>query len=774
MKKRILNGLLLTTIITVFALVFGLNMITHGSSNSKVVYNQLDYQATMTESGNLHITQTIDVSLKEGSKPYHQIYQRYNLNSLNLTNITNITVQDLNTGEVYHQSDAVSPSEIKRYSDSEWDNEKAGSWYLATVGHNDSLTDWDSELQVQKPESTDPAAMLGATVDEDGETIQTGDSQLVELGWNIPVTTSMDNGKFKIDMTWDNVTTSYSDSSGFQWEPIGVDNTTLIKQLNGSITLPESMTVEDGTLKSWMHYTGNGQVNLNNNIITFNATNITPGSYVDLIVLGKGNAINAKRRVDKPAFDVIMDYESEMESKWVSEARSNATRKIVLWVLIIVITVILVILCARSAVKAKRGMTYNGEIEYWREPPELSPALAAVLYNMTSWSNNDSSGLIEQNALTATMMSLMEKGYITVYPGGVDTFSARTDSQGRYVNMYPSGVDLHQTVNFSNDDEMITHMEFDTERSHKDQKKSKNNLTIVLHDVSIIDIDSPLSNTERTLLHTIKTTASVLNTKTFDFEMIKQVIRKRNEFGNKPTHEAKQLIIAWRDAKVSMTESEISSSTEWRNQKLIEPIGKFSAGWFWVLGIFAFIVGIESNSPAVVCCYSIPIIALSVFTFEFIGNFKRLTSRGQKMAGEVQGLARYLLDFSDFKDRDVIDVVLWGEYLVYATAFGIAPKVIDQLKQAQVNTDVKRDYYDYNHRSNHHYGRNGSNSLFYWSTATDSAGLNGWDLGSSINDAISDVQSTIRSVTAKSSGGSGGSSFGGSSGGSGGGSFGAR
>ena len=111
---------------------------------------------------------------------------------------------------------------------------------------------------------------------------------------------------------------------------------------------------------------------------------------------------------------------------------------------------------------------------------------------------------------------------------------------------------------------------------------------------------------------------------------------------------------------------------------------------------------------------------------------------------------------------------------MYATAFGIAPKVIDQLKQAQVNTDVKRDYYDYNHRSNHHYGRNGNNSLFYWSTATDSAGLNEWDLGSSINDAISDVQSTIRSVTAKSSGGSGGSSFGGSSGGSGGGSFGAR
>ena len=41
------------------------------------------------------------------------------------------------------------------------------------------------------------------------------------------------------------------------------------------------------------------------------------------------------------------------------------------------------------------------------------------------------------------------------------------------------------------------------------------------------------------------------------------------------------------------------------------------------------------------------------------------------MVGNVAGLKRYLTDFSDFTDRGVLDMTLWGRYMVYATAFGI-------------------------------------------------------------------------------------------------------
>ena len=45
-----------------------------------------------------------------------------------------------------------------------------------------------------------------------------------------------------------------------------------------------------------------------------------------------------------------------------------------------------------------------------------------------------------------------------------------------------------------------------------------------------------------------------------------------------------------------------------------------------------------------------------------------------------KGLKNYMDDFSLLKDKQVPDLVLWEKYLVYATAFGISKKVIEQLK----------------------------------------------------------------------------------------------
>ena len=39
-----------------------------------------------------------------------------------------------------------------------------------------------------------------------------------------------------------------------------------------------------------------------------------------------------------------------------------------------------------------------------------------------------------------------------------------------------------------------------------------------------------------------------------------------------------------------------------------------------------------------------------------------------------------MMDFSLLKEKDVPDLVLWEKFLVYATAFGISEKVIEQLK----------------------------------------------------------------------------------------------
>lgn len=58
----------------------------------------------------------------------------------------------------------------------------------------------------------------------------------------------------------------------------------------------------------------------------------------------------------------------------------------------------------------------------------------------------------------------------------------------------------------------------------------------------------------------------------------------------------------------------------------------------------------------------------------------RFTDEGQANARKVIGLRKFLKDFTLVKERAVPEVALWQEYLVFASLYGIADKVAEQLK----------------------------------------------------------------------------------------------
>ena len=64
-----------------------------------------------------------------------------------------------------------------------------------------------------------------------------------------------------------------------------------------------------------------------------------------------------------------------------------------------------------------------------------------------------------------------------------------------------------------------------------------------------------------------------------------------------------------------------------------------------------------------------------------------LTQKGVDMQEQWKGLKKYMEDFSMLDKREVPELVIWEKYLVYATAFGIADKVIKQLKIIYPNFD---------------------------------------------------------------------------------------
>ena len=57
-----------------------------------------------------------------------------------------------------------------------------------------------------------------------------------------------------------------------------------------------------------------------------------------------------------------------------------------------------------------------------------------------------------------------------------------------------------------------------------------------------------------------------------------------------------------------------------------------------------------------------------------------LTQEGSDEKAEWKGLAEYMKDFSKLNEKEVPELIIWEKYLVYATAFGIADKAIEQMK----------------------------------------------------------------------------------------------
>lgn len=117
-----------------------------------------------------------------------------------------------------------------------------------------------------------------------------------------------------------------------------------------------------------------------------------------------------------------------------------------------------------------------------------------------------------------------------------------------------------------------------------------------------------------------------------------------------------------------------------KQQKMREQIGISIAGYFFLaFALIACAAAIEAN---VVLSILAVLIVIANFCVLIILD-SRYTGVTQKTVDEAEmwnGLKKYMEDFSLIKDREVPELVLWEKYLVFATTFGVAEKVIKQLK----------------------------------------------------------------------------------------------
>ena len=162
------------------------------ASNSDMTYTNMDYTAHIQSNGDLKVTEYVTVKLKDRGRTWRQLFQHFTLDSTQANDITDISVSSVTDNKVYSEK-SYSDTDTNRISTVTWDSEAANSWYIAkTTSGGTPYGDYQS--------SEDAPA-----VSEPGSTPLTTE---VELGWNIPVTTSGEY-TYKLEMTFKIPVVSY-------------------------------------------------------------------------------------------------------------------------------------------------------------------------------------------------------------------------------------------------------------------------------------------------------------------------------------------------------------------------------------------------------------------------------------------------------------------------------------------------------------------------------------------------------------------------------------
>ena len=95
----------------------------------------------------------------------------------------------------------------------------------------------------------------------------------------------------------------------------------------------------------------------------------------------------------------------------------------------------------------------------------------------------------------------------------------------------------------------------------------------------------------------------------------------------------------------------------------------------------------KTSSIIFIACF-ISCICLIVLLF----NRKKRTYKGALEFKKWNALKKYLNNFGKFDDKEAMEIVLWEKYLVFATLFGCAKKVVQHMKIQMVN--MPNDYFD--------------------------------------------------------------------------------
>ena len=463
---------------------------------------------------------------------------------------------------------------------------------------------------------------------------------MFEIAWGVGLDNSSANRKYKIEYTVNDAIAKYQDKAELYWQFVGADFEVNAQKVLGTITLPQNVTSQD-EIRVWGHTEDlNGEIHVvDSRTIEFEVNGRNRGKYIEVRTLFPTEMITTRTQNKEILQEVIAE-----ETVWAEEAnQKRANRQMMKNVVVIGVTVISAVLSVfllksifRKAKEAKslNKIKPSQEMMYFREMPREDATPAEALYlikKQTSTFMSDEIGKI----FSATLLDLGLKKCLS--------FEVIKNEKGKE-NIY---IEIKKEATVTLTKEEIAVLEFLLQACGEKDK------------ISVKELEKYIQKSQTKVV------------------------------------KLKDTIDKWIPKRLQEIGLEDEKQKEEYKKYSDQIVGGF-VGLF-----FSFIIGaiVASEFGAWVLIGIIPLIILQIINLIVTRNLQSkinvFTQNGIDEIEKWKGLKKYMQEFSLLKEKEVPDLVIWEKFLVYATVFGIADKVIKQLKIVYPNMEEISDINNY-------------------------------------------------------------------------------
>lgn len=446
-----------------------------------------------------------------------------------------------------------------------------------------------------------------------------------EISWGVSINSSS-RKQYKISYTVNDAVHKYADCAELYWQFVGSDFEVSADSITGTITLPTNVASKED-IRVWGHTKYlNGEINVTKlDTVEFTVNNYQSGNYVEArlamptYLLGEAQIKSNTNKLDS----IIAE-----ETKWANEANARRDRRNKNFKLLILATILvntsIGIMFAKKIKKNKQFLEKNPNIlpeqqlEYYRELPDKEETpLEAVFILKTGYKQS-----CLPNVFSATILNFALKGYI------------RIEQEGKTIKILLNKI---KTDELTGDEKKVLEI--------LRAASNSNELTMAELEKYIKNYPSKLMNLNSTFEKVSKTQASEkgkFDTNRFN----KQIVYAEKNVG--------YIFILI----IIIIASILTIGYAYKNvQGMLITCTIISLAFFIVVTIINLILNIKITT-----------------------SFNGFTQKGINEQEQWKAFKKYMEDFSYLNEKEVPELVLWEKYLVYATAFGIAGKVLKQLK----------------------------------------------------------------------------------------------